>query len=76
MRHLTAILAICLIALTLMSACGVEQTPATAADTPAPFSETPEPEEFATTIPVAGEDYTLSSVELSGACLLYTSRCV
>ena len=72
MRHLTAILAICLIALTLMSACGVEQTPATAADTPAPFSETPEPEEFATTIPVVGEDYTLSSVELSGA---YTYIC-
>lgn len=53
--------------LAVLSACGVEQTPATATDAPAPFSEAPETEEFATTIPVVGEDYTLSSVEISGA---------
>ena len=53
--------------LTAMAACGVEQTPVAATDAPAPFSEAPETEEFATTIPVVGEDYTLSSVEISGA---------
>lgn len=67
MKRLYVILFASLITLAVLSACGVEQTPATATDAPAPFSEAPETEEFATTIPVVGEDYTLSSVEISGA---------
>ena len=67
MKRLYVILFACLITLAVLSACGVEQTPVAATDAPAPFSEAPETEEFATTIPVVGEDYTLSSVEISGA---------
>lgn len=65
MRRLTIAAAICLAALTLLTACSIEVAPAAATNTPA--ADSPAPVEFTAIAPVEGEDYALGSVELSGA---------